>query len=154
VKEPAGTAHFSVAIVLSSSSCLRRWAAGLTAMICLVGLFLGVAVGLPPASGQIVAQSGLSLALAGLPDHRAHRAMAFFASAGHGYLPAMGLCLRFCSWRRSWPLRWGEYFPWSIPILISQGDHLGAASYVIVVLTSAAGRRRHHPLGGWQIQAH
>jgi ABC-2 type transport system permease protein len=34
---------------------------------------------------------------------------------------------------------WGEYFPWSVPLLVSQGQAVGPASYVIVGLTSLAG---------------
>jgi ABC-2 type transport system permease protein len=34
---------------------------------------------------------------------------------------------------------WGEYFPWSIPGVLSQGGNLGIVSYLIVILTSVAG---------------
>jgi ABC-2 type transport system permease protein len=34
---------------------------------------------------------------------------------------------------------WGEYFPWSIPGLYSQGESLSITSYIIVFLTSIAG---------------
>ena len=34
---------------------------------------------------------------------------------------------------------WGEYFPWSIPALYIQGEHLGTVSYVIIILTGVAG---------------
>jgi len=34
---------------------------------------------------------------------------------------------------------YGEYFPWAIPGLYSQGENLGMVSYVIVILTSVIG---------------
>ena len=34
---------------------------------------------------------------------------------------------------------YGEYFPWSIPALYSQGDDLGAISFVIVGVTGITG---------------
>jgi ABC-2 type transport system ATP-binding protein len=34
---------------------------------------------------------------------------------------------------------WGEFFPWSIPALYSQGENLGNISYLIVIVTALAG---------------
>jgi len=116
-ERPAGTAHFSSAIVLSKFVVLAAWAAGLTAMICLVGLFLGVAVGCRQLRGRSSPERTL-LSPGGLPDHRAHRADGLLASAGHGYLPAMGFMFAVLLLAQVVAAAgWGEYFPWSIPIL-------------------------------------
>jgi ABC-2 type transport system permease protein len=66
--------------------------------------------------------------------------IAFFASAGHGYLAPMGVVFLIMLLAQVIAAAgWGEYFPWSIPGMYSQGEELGPASYAIVVVTCLAG---------------
>jgi ABC-2 type transport system permease protein len=66
--------------------------------------------------------------------------MGFFASAGRGYLAPMGTVFLILLLAQVIAAAgWGEYFPWSIPGVFSQGQPLGAVSYAIVLLTSLAG---------------
>jgi len=66
--------------------------------------------------------------------------IAFFASAGHGYLAPMGFVFLIVLLAQVIAVAgWGEYFPWSIPGVYSQGEVLEPVSYVIVGLTSLAG---------------
>jgi ABC-2 type transport system permease protein len=128
------------AIVFAKFIVVAAWSAALTALICLVGLCVGAAVGLAPASMQIVLQNGVTIALAAFMTITLVTPIAFFASAGHGYLPPMGvLFLALLLAQVVAAAGWGEYFPWSIPVLYSQGGNLGTASYVIVGLTGVVG---------------
>ena len=128
------------AIVLSKFVAVAAWSAALTVMICLVGLGVGAAVGFPQASGQTVLQGGVTIALAACLTIALVTPIAFFASAGHGYLPPMGVALLVIFLVQVIAQAgWGEYFPWSIPALYAQSENLGTVSYVIVLLTSIAG---------------
>jgi ABC-2 type transport system permease protein len=128
------------AIVFAKFVVVASWSTALTAMNCLVGLGIGAAVGLPQASMQVILQGEVTVAIAACLTIALLTPIAFFASAGHGYLPPMGVALLVLFLVQVIAQAgWGEYFPWSVPALVAQGGHLGAASYVIVILTSVAG---------------
>jgi ABC-2 type transport system permease protein len=128
------------AIVLAKFALVAAWSAALIVMICLLGLCVGAAVGLSQASMQTAIQGGARLALTACLAIALVPPVAFFASAGHGYLAPMGFVfLTLLLAQVVAGAGWGEYFPWSIPIVFSQGGDLGTASYVIVILTIAAG---------------
>jgi len=128
------------AIVLSKFVVVAAWSAALTVMICLVGLGVGAAIGFPQASRQIALQGGVTIALAACLTIALVTPIAFFASAGHGYLPPMGFVFLVLLLAQVIAAAgWGEYFPWSIPALYARGENLGTVSYVIIVLTSVAG---------------
>jgi len=128
------------AIVLSKFVVVASWSTALTAMNCLVGLGVGAAVGLPQASMQVILQGGVTVAIATCLTIALVTPIAFFASAGHGYLPPMGVAMLVMFLVQVIAQAgWGEYFPWSIPALYAQGGNLGTVSYVIVILTSLAG---------------
>jgi ABC-2 type transport system permease protein len=66
--------------------------------------------------------------------------IAFFASAGHGYLPPIGIMILAMALAQiAAVIGYGEYFPWSVPMMYSQGTGLGTVSYVIVLLTGLTG---------------
>jgi ABC-2 type transport system permease protein len=71
--------------------------------------------------------------------------IAFFASAGRGYLPPMGAAIMAVVLAQVVAAAgWGEYFPWSIPALYSgmagpAYANLGVVSYLIVLFMSLAG---------------
>ncbi len=129
------------AIVFAKFVVVASWSAALTAMIYLVGLGVGAAVALPPVSMQVILQGGVTVAItACLTIAVVAPMIAFFASAGHGYLPPIGVALLAMALAQVVAVAgWGEYFPWSIPGLYAQGGNLGTVSYVIVILTSVAG---------------
>ena len=128
------------AIVLAKFVVVAAWSAALTVMIWLVGLGVGAAVGLPPAPVETFWQGAITMAVTAGLTIAIVTPIAFFASAGHGYLAGIGaaflamLLAQFIA-----AAGWGEYFPWSIPASYVQGEHLGAVSYAIVILTSVAG---------------
>ena len=127
-------------IVLSKFVVVASWSTALIAMNCLVGLGVGAAVGLPQASMQVILQGGVTVAIAACLTIALVTPIAFFASAGHGYLPPMGVALLVMLLAQVIAQAgWGEYFPWSIAGVVSQGGNLGIVSYLIVILTSVAG---------------
>ena len=128
------------AIVFAKFVVVASWSTALTAMNCLVGLGIGAAVGLPQASMQVILQGEVTVAIAACLTIALLTPIAFFASAGHGYLPPMGVAMLIMFLVQVIAQAgWGEYFPWAIPALYAQGENLGTVSYVIVILTSLAG---------------
>ena len=128
------------AIVSAKFVVVALWSAALIVLMVLVGLGVGAAVVLPPASWQVFMRGGVTMAITACLGIALVTPIAFFASAGHGYLPPIGVMLLAMALAQVVAVAgWGEYFPWSIPGVLSQGGNLGIVSYLIVVLTSVAG---------------
>jgi ABC-2 type transport system permease protein len=128
------------AIVLAKFVLIIAWSVVLTAVVYFVGLGVGAAVGLPQASAEVFWQGTLTIALSAALTIILVTPIAFFASAGHGYLPPLAATILAIFLAQVVAVAgWGEYFPWSIPALVSQGGRLPFVSYLIVLLTSAAG---------------
>ena len=128
------------AIVLAKFVVIAIWSALLTAMICLVGFGVGVEVALPQIPMQVILQGGATLAIAACLSIALVPPIAFFASAGHGYLPQIGIVILVVFLAQVITVTGrGEYFPWAIPALYTQGENLGTVSYLIVILTAVAG---------------
>ena len=133
------------AIVLAKFIVVMLWSAGLVVILYFLGLAVGQAVDLPPAPAEVfwqgtrtlIVTAGLTIALV--------TPIAFFASAGHGYLPPMGAAFFFAALAQVIAIvGYGEYFPWSIPALYSdisgnQATAIGGISFMIVILTGLAG---------------
>lgn len=128
------------AIVCAKFVVVASWSAALTAMICLIGFGVGAAVALPQVSMQVILQGAITVAIAACLTIALVPPIAFFASAGHGYLPPIGIVMlaMFLAQVIAVTGR-GEYFPWAIPALYTQGENLGTVSYLTVILTSVAG---------------
>jgi ABC-2 type transport system permease protein len=128
------------AIVLAKFVVIALWSAALIVMITLVGLVIGLAVALPQVPGQVILQGGITVALTAGLAIASITPIIFFASAGHGYLPPMGVAILAIFLAQIIAIvGWGEFFPWSIPALYSQGENLGNISYLIVIVTALAG---------------
>jgi ABC-2 type transport system permease protein len=121
------------------------WCAVLALWVYLFGLGVGALIGLPGwtadiwlhATANYAATAGLAILLM-LP-------LAWAASAGRGYLPAIGvtILLFFLSQVLS-VLGLGPWFPWAAPALLSgaagpAAQNLGAGTYLLVLVTVAAG---------------
>lgn len=128
------------AIVLAKFVVVASWSAALTALIFPIGLAVGTAVGLPQVPAQVILQGGVTLAITAILTIAVVTPIVFFASAGHGYLPPVGVAILAVALAQvAIIIGYGEYFPWSIPGWYSQGGNLGMVSYVIVILASLAG---------------
>ena len=127
-------------IVLSKLVVIAVWSAVLTVIIGLITLLVGAALGLPQVSPQVFLQSGVTIIVAACLTIALATPIAFSASAWHGYLPPIGVMILAMGLAQLINAAgWGEYFPWSVPALYVQGEHLGMVSYVIVILTSVVG---------------
>lgn len=128
------------AIVAAKFVLLGAWSCVLSGVIYATGLLVGWVLRLPPVESAVfwhgslvmLATAGLTLLLAPVP--------AFAANAGGGYLPAFGVMILEVALAQILAvLGWGEFFPWSVPGLLAQGQALGAVSYFTVLLAGLAG---------------
>ena len=127
-------------IVLAKFVVVMGWSAIVTAVITLVGFAVGTAVGLPTASSDIFQQGTVSIIVSAVLTISLITPIAFFASAGHGYLPPMGATILAIFLAQIVAVAgYGEYFPWSIPALYSQGNPIELVSYLIVFLAGIIG---------------
>ncbi len=143
------------AIVAGKFIVVALWSVVLTVLIGLVTLVVGGAIGLDQATPQVIGQYATILAIAAFMALVLVTPTIFVANAGRGYLPPFGfmlLTLLFTNLIAA--AGWGEYFPWSIPLLYSQGTSIGPISYVIVILTGIAGIAGTFAWWKWADQAH
>lgn len=128
------------AIVAAKFVIVAVWCAVLAAIVYVTGLAVGALVGLPQVPPQVILQGGVTLAIVFCLSAPLVTPIAFFASAGHGYLPPLGVALLAMGLAQVMGiLGWAEYFPWAVPVVYAQGQPLGVVSYVIVLLTCLAG---------------
>jgi len=121
------------------------WISGLTLMIFVIGLAIGAIVDIPGWSLNLTWTTLWTLLLTSLLNFMLMPFVAFFASAGRGYLPPLGWSLSTLALAQiAGILGWGDRFPWSIPALVSGmlGPHaelLGIHSYILIFLTFTLG---------------
>lgn len=128
------------AIVTAKFVVIALWAVLLVAIIYLVGLGIGLLVALPLGSAQLLLRGGVTVIVTAGLTIAIVTPIIFFASAGHGYLPPMGAAILAVFLAQVVSIAgWGEFFPWSIPALYSQGQDLGLISYLIVLVAGVAG---------------
>lgn len=127
-------------IVLAKFMVIAVWSIALILMIYLVGIGIATAVALPPVPLSVILQGGVTLAITAGLTIAVVTPIIFFASAGHGYLPPLGVAILAIFLAQIVGIAgWGEYFPWSIPVLYSQGMSFGPVSHIIVIFTGVAG---------------
>jgi ABC-2 type transport system permease protein len=132
-------------IVLAKFILVLLWSSILVMMIYLIGLGVGAAIGLPLASRGTFLNGSSTMAVTAILTMAVATPIAFFASAGHGYLPPMGFSVFTVILAQIIAVTgWGEYFPWSIPALYAgvagpAFADLGIISFVLVILTSLIG---------------
>jgi ABC-2 type transport system permease protein len=133
------------AIVTAKLLLAVIWCAVLAVWVYLLGLALGALIGLPSWTGDAwlhataiyAATAGLTILLM-LP-------LAWAASAGRGYLPAVGVTVLILFFSQVLSaLGLGPWFPWAVPALLSgaagpAAQNLGAGTYLLVVGVVAAG---------------
>lgn len=133
------------AIVLAKFILVALWAAALTLLIYVIGLGVGLAVRLPAASDGAILQGSLTLAVTAVLTLLVAVPIAFFASAGRGYLAPMGVAiLAVIAAQLVAAAGWGEVFPWVLPALYARmaGPTMpppGSPSYLIVAVTAVVG---------------
>lgn len=127
-------------IVLAKFVVVMGWSMIVTAVIYFVGLGVGTAVGLPSVPSEVFRQGTITIVISAVLTISLVTPIAFFASAGHGYLPPLGAAILAIFLAQIVAVAgYGEYFPWAIPALYSQGSPIGPASYLIVFITGIVG---------------
>lgn len=133
------------AVVAAKFVVVACWAAALAVLVVGLGLGVGSAIGLSGGSGALVRQAAGDLAAIATLTVMLAPPFAWVASAGRGYLPPIAfMFLLFFLSQVLAILGWGPYFPWSVPALASGAagpdeQHLGAISYLLVVLVGVVG---------------
>jgi ABC-2 type transport system permease protein len=133
------------AILTAKFVVVAAWSALLTGWIFVVGLLVGAVVGLPGWSVATLRGAALDVALTAALAILLLGPIAFLASAFRGYLAPLGFAiLTIFLAQITAATGWGAWFPWSVPALFSglagpRAALLGAPSYALVGLTSAAG---------------
>jgi len=121
------------------------WILGLTLVIFVVGLGIGTVVDIPGWSRDLAWTSFWSLLLTAVLNLMLMPFVAFFASAGRGYLPPLGWAISTLALAQfAAILGWGDWFPWSVPVLVSgmmgpSAEQVGVHSYLVVLLAFVAG---------------
>jgi len=121
------------------------WILGLTLFVFVMGLGVATAVGIPGWSPELAWTSFWSLLNTALLSCMLLPFVALVASAGRGYLAALGWAfLTLALAQVAAVMGWGDWFPWSVPMLFSgmagpRAELLGPHSYVLVALTFVAG---------------
>jgi ABC-2 type transport system permease protein len=128
-------------IVLAKFIVVAAWSIALSVIMLTIGLLMGVIIALPGGSAPVVVQGSALVLLTALLVIATISPFAFFASVGRGYLLPVGTGgLALLAANIVALAGWGEYFPWSVPGILAQGETpLTAASYAVVILTGLAG---------------
>lgn len=131
-------------IVLAKFAVMALWSAVLSVFITIIGFLVGMAIKLPPVPAQVMVHGSLVLAVTACLTIVVVMPIAFFASAGRGYLPPIGIAILLLVFTQIVAFAgWGDYFPWAIPALYAglggEQNIPGAVSFVIVALTGLAG---------------
>lgn len=132
-------------IVSAKFILIALWILGLTLMIYVIGLGIGTAVDLPGGSPELEWTAFWFLLLIALLTYMLMPFVALFASAGGGYLPALGWAIFTTVLAQvSAVLGWGDWVPWAVPALLSgmagpRAGQIGLHSYVVVLLAGIAG---------------
>jgi ABC-2 type transport system permease protein len=132
-------------IVTAKFALIAIWVLGLTLMTYAIALGIGMAVGIPGWSIELAWTSFWSLLLISFLTYMLMPVVALIASLGRGYLPPLGWAfLTMALAQITIVLGWGDWFPWSVPALISSFSEpsvgpLQLHSYILVFLFFVAG---------------
>jgi ABC-2 type transport system permease protein len=124
---------------------LLLWFAGLTTVVVALGLAIGAAVGMPGWSQALLWRGVRDIGVAASLTATLMPIVALAASAGRGYLPALGwVMLSLFLAQVVAATGRGDWFPWSVPALYAglawpHASQLGAHSYVLVAATLITG---------------
>jgi len=128
-------------ILLAKFTVAIAWSATMAIISLILGLVMGAIIKLPGGSLSVLLQGSQLVVITACLVIGVAIPFALFASIGRGYLLPIGVAvLALMAANLVVVIGWGEYFPWAVPLLFSQGgSSLTPISYWIVVLTSLAG---------------
>lgn len=130
-----------LSILLAKFMVVFFWSLALTGLIHIVSLGVGWLLRLPGASQLLLVTASLKLLVTAFLVIGVVFPFGFFASLGRGYLLPLGLAvLALMLANLIVVLGWGDYFPWSVPMLYAQGESvLPPTSYWMVAITGFLG---------------
>jgi ABC-2 type transport system permease protein len=136
----------SRATIVTAKLCLIvLWCAVLALWVYLLGLGLGALIGLPGWTADVWGQASVRYAATACLAIALSLPLAWAASAGRGYLPAIGVMvlLVFLAQVLS-VLGLGPWFPWAASALLSgaagpEAQNLGVGTYLLVSATVLGG---------------
>jgi len=129
-------------IVAAKLIVIAGWVVLVTILIFVFGLIVGTLVDIPGWTNQLAWQSFQDVIGTALLDLLLISAVAFFASAGKGYLPPLGWTILTIFFAQIVAATgWGDWFPWAVPALYSgmvgpRSEQLGMHSYILIFLAS------------------
>jgi ABC-2 type transport system permease protein len=132
-------------IVSTKFVVVAAWTVILVLLCYFLGLIVGQMVDIPGWSQGLLKSASIDILGAGLFTILLLPFVAFFASAGKGYLPSFGWTILTVALAQIVAITgWGDWFPWSIPALFSgaagpRADLLGWYSYLILLAASIVG---------------
>jgi len=128
-------------VVAAKFLIVALWSVVLITVMAAGGLAAGFLAGLPGLSAGAVSHGIEVLLISALLQMPLAACVAFFASAGKGYLLPLGfVILMLVLANLSGMIGFASYFPWAVPGLYSQNPaSLGAASYAAVAITALLG---------------
>ena len=128
-------------VVTAKFLIVALWSLILIVAMAAAGILAGFLAGLPGWSPEAASHGVVILITSALLELPLAGCVAFFASAGKGYLLPLGfVLLTLVLANLSGMLGFGEYFPWAMPGLYSQDPgSVSAAGYVVLAATSLLG---------------
>jgi len=133
------------AIIGAKFVIVGTWTFLLTLLCYFLGLIVGRLVDIPGWSVELWRSASIDILGAGILTILLLPYVAYFASAGKGYLPSFGWMILTVALAQIIIITgWGDWFPWSIPALFSgavgpRADQLGWYSYLIFLIASLLG---------------
>lgn len=133
------------AIIGAKFVIMALWTLLLTVWCYALGLIIGKLVNIPGWTADLFKSASLDIVGAGVLVIILLPYVAFFASAGKGYLPSLGwLVLTVVLAQIAAITGWGDWFPWSVPAIFSgavgpRAEFMGLHSYIIIIITSLVG---------------
>lgn len=124
---------------------LSAWAFATTLWVYLIGLLIGTLIDIPGWTNQLAWQSLSDVLVTAAMTLLLMTPVAFIASMGRGYLPALGWAVLIIFFSQIIAATgWGDWFPWSVPALYSgvvgpRAEQLGVHSYILVILAGMIG---------------
>lgn len=132
-------------IITAKFTLTGLWVLALALLVFAAGIAVGHAVVIPGWSSGLAWRSFLDFMAVALLDAMLLPFVAFFASAGRGYLAPLGWTFFSVFLAQiAAVLGWGDWFPWSVPALFSgmagpRAGELGAHSYASILVAFILG---------------
>lgn len=132
-------------IIAAKFMVVAVWTFLLTLFCYILGLIVGQLVDIPGWSQALLRSASIDILGAGIFTILLLPYVAYFASAGKGYLPSFGWTILTVALAQIVVITgWGDWFPWSVPALFSgavgpRADQLGWYSYIIILIASLIG---------------